>query len=102
MADLLHGNQSSNPQSLPQLTMPRLEYVGLSNASYEVIWIRKIILAILPDYTELTVSATTASQPNHAVSSRSKHIDVRFHIIREAAANGLVRLEYIRTADMTF
>jgi hypothetical protein len=42
-----------------------------------------------------------ASQPNHAVWSRSKHIDVRFHIIREAAANGLVRLEYIRTADMT-
>ena len=35
----------------------------------------------------------TASQPIHAISSRSKNIDVRFHIIRDAAANGLIRLD---------
>jgi len=43
----------------------------------------------------------TANQPIYTISNRSKHIDIRFHIIREAAANGLIRLEYVRTADMT-
>ena len=82
------------------------------NASYEIAWLRKIMLAILPDYTESQMPANTlycdnqgaiatAGQPTYAISSRSKHIDVRFHIIRDATANGLIRLEYIRSTDMT-
>lgn len=31
---------------------------------------------------------------------RSKHIDVRFHFIREAVANNLVKIEYLKTSDM--
>ncbi|EED18959.1 hypothetical protein TSTA_126670 [Talaromyces stipitatus ATCC 10500] len=43
----------------------------------------------------------TMNQPSHSPSTRSKHIDIRFHVIREAIANGLIRLEYIRTTEMT-
>src|ERR1700722_7931899 len=43
----------------------------------------------------------TTGQPSYADSGRSKHIDIRFHIIRDAFANGLIRLEYVRTSDMT-
>ena len=32
--------------------------------------------------------------------SRSKHIDVKFHFIREASQQGLIRLVYIPTTDM--
>jgi hypothetical protein len=35
------------------------------------------------------------------MSGKSKHIDVRFHVVRDAAANGLIRLEYVRTSEMT-
>jgi hypothetical protein len=67
---------------------------------------------LLPDYTELSMPAnrlfsdnqgpiSTANKPKYVISNRSKHIDNRFHIIYEAATNGLVRLEYVRTADMT-
>jgi reverse transcriptase-like protein len=112
---LLNGGPiswKSKQQSLVTTSTHDAEYVGLANASYEVIWLRKLILAILPDYTEHTMPANnlycdnqgaiaTASQPIHAISSRSKHIDVRFHVIRDAAANGLIRLEYVRTGDMT-
>jgi len=107
---LLNGGPiswKSKQQSLVTASTHDAEYVGLANASYEVIWLRKIILAILPDYTEHTMPANnlycdnqgaiaTASQPIHTISSRSKHIDVRFHVIRDAAANGLlIRLEYV-------
>src|SRR5712664_2159803 len=44
-------------QSLVTTSTHDAEYVGLANASYEVIWLRKIILVILPDYTEHTMPA---------------------------------------------
>jgi len=52
-------------------------------------------------YCDNQGAITTANQPTYMVSGRSKHIDVRFHVIRDAAANGLIRLEYVRTEDMT-
>jgi hypothetical protein len=88
------------------------EYVGLAIASKESTWLRKLILAILPQYAEHEMPSNTihcdnqgaiatANQPSHSPSNRSKHIDIRFHIIREAIANGLIRLEYTRTTEMT-
>jgi hypothetical protein len=112
---LLNGGPiswKSKQQSLVTTSTHDAEYVGLSIASQEVVWLRKLLLAILPDYTEHQMPAnalycdnqgaiTTANQPTYMVSGRSKHIDVRFHVIRDAAANGLIRLEYVRTDDMT-
>jgi hypothetical protein len=112
---LLNGGPiswKSKQQSLVTSSTHDAEYVGLANASYEIAWLRKIMLAILPDYTESQMPANTlycdnqgaiatTGQPSYAVSGRSKHIDIRFHIIRDAVANGLVRLEYVRTSDMT-
>ena len=112
---LLNGGPiswKSKQQSLITSSTHDAEYVGLANASYEIAWLRKIMLAILPDYTEFKMPANTlycdnqgaiatTGQPTYAVSGRSKHIDIRFHIIRDAAANGLVRLEYVRTSEMT-
>jgi len=39
-----------------------------------------------------------SENPKH--HSRSKHIDVKFHFIREASQQGLIRLVYIPTTDM--
>ncbi|EED20849.1 hypothetical protein TSTA_080820 [Talaromyces stipitatus ATCC 10500] len=84
----------------------------LATTSYEVIWLWKLILAILSQYVEHTMPSNiiycdnqgaiaTANQPSHSPSTRSKHIDICFHVIREAIANGLIRLEYICTTEMT-
>lgn len=112
---LLNGGPiswKSKQQSLVTSSTHDAEYIGLANASHEITWLRKVMLAMLPDYTEFRMPANTlycdnqgaiatANQPSYSVSGRSKHIDVRFHITRDAAANGLIRLEYIRTTDMT-
>jgi len=48
---------------------------------------------VLPEnalYCDNQGAITTANQPTYMVSGRSKHIDVRFHVIRDAAANGLL------------
>jgi hypothetical protein len=63
------------------------EYVGLVIASYEVIWLRKVLLILLPDYTELSMPAnrlfsdnqgaiTIANKPKYVILNRSKHIDI--------------------------
>lgn len=43
----------------------------------------------------------TAKAPTDAIASpRTKHIDIRFHIIRETLQNGTIRHKYLRTTDM--
>ena len=37
---------------------------------------------------------------NPIAHSRSKHIDIRFHFIREAQENGLIQIKYCPTEDM--
>jgi hypothetical protein len=112
---LLNGGPiawKSKQQSLVTKSTHDAEYIGLAIAAEEAAWLRKLVFTLLPDYTEYLMPANTlfcdnqgaiatANQPSYAVTSRSRHIDVRFHLIRDAAANGLVRIEYIRTAEMT-
>jgi hypothetical protein len=36
---------------------------------------------------------------NHVLNERSRHIDTRFHLIREYEANGQISVSFIRTED---
>lgn len=81
----------------------------MANASYETSYLRRLVADIHPGIhpTHPTTlyadnqSAITTAQSGRDVSPRSKYIDIRYHITREALANGILRLEYIRTTDMT-
>jgi hypothetical protein len=80
------------------------EYMAISDASREVI-------ARLQFYSDLDIS--TSSLPlllNDSQSAltltgdavnyqRAKHIDIRYHFIRDAIAKGQVIVDYIPTAD---
>jgi hypothetical protein len=112
---LLNGGPiswKSKQQSLIATSTHDAEYIGLANASYEITWLRQILAAILPEYTEHKMPANillsdnqgaiaSANKPRFELSARSKHIDIRFHVIRDAIQNGLIRLEYVRTHEMT-
>jgi hypothetical protein len=41
-----------------------------------------------------------AMATNQAYRSRTRHIDVHYHYVREAVENGLVKLEYVSTKNM--
>jgi hypothetical protein len=107
---LLHGacvHWQSKQQSLIARSTHQAEYIGMANASYEISYLRKL----LSDLTEFHGAPTTlyadnqgaidtATSPNADRSPRTKHIDIRYHITREALANGELRLEHVRSADM--
>ena len=101
----------SKQQSLVARSTHEAEYVGMAVASYEISYLRQLLadLAHTPIhnleptllYGDNIGAITTATNPDGHRATRSRHIDIRYHITREALANGTLRLQYIRTADMT-
>ncbi|EED22594.1 conserved hypothetical protein [Talaromyces stipitatus ATCC 10500] len=98
---LLNGGPiswKSKQQSLITSSTHDAEYIGLATASYEY---AEHTMPSNTIHCDNQGAIATANQPSHSLSTRSKHIDIRFHVIREAIANSLIRLEYIRTTEMT-
>jgi hypothetical protein len=101
----------SKQQSLVTRSTHEAEYVGMAIASYEISYLRRLLadLAHTPIhnleptllYGDNMGAITTATNPDGHRTVRSRHIDIRYHITREALANGTLRLQYVRTADMT-
>ena len=87
------------------LSTTEAEYMSTSQSTKEAIWLRKL----LADVGFVQEGATTimcdnqgcialAKNPTH--HSRTKHIDVQHHFIREKLESGEISLEYCPTEDM--
>ena len=87
------------------LSTTEAEYMATSQSTKEAIWLRKL----LADVGFVQEGATTimcdnqgcialAKNPTH--HSRTKHIDVQHHFIREKLESDEIRLEYCPTEDM--
>jgi hypothetical protein len=80
-------------------------------ASYEISYLRKLFADLtatpLIDLEPTTLygdnmgAIATATSPEGDKTARTRHIDIRYHITREALANGTLRLKHIRTTEMT-
>ena len=101
----------SKQQSLIARSTHEAEYVAMAAASYEVSYLRKLFANLtatpLTDleptllYGDNMGAIATATNPDGDKTPRTRHIDIRYHITREALANGTLRLKYVRTTDMT-
>jgi Reverse transcriptase (RNA-dependent DNA polymerase) len=87
------------------LSTTEAEYMATSQCTKEAIWLRKL----LEDVGFVQEGATTimcdnqgcialAKNPTH--HSRTKHIDVQHHFIREKLESGEINLKYCPTEDM--
>ena len=82
------------------------EYYALTNTIKEAIWIRLFLsLTSLPSpipFPILCDNQSTCTIANtDIISSRTKHIDVRHHFIRQHLNNGSFATTWIPTSDMT-
>jgi len=101
----------SKKQSLVSLSSTEAEYVSCSEAAREAIWLRRLYHEITKDRLKSTTPAIQLllSDSQGAISlaqaprfsDRTKHIDIKYHFVRDSCANGLVRLGFISTAEMT-
>jgi hypothetical protein len=97
-------SHSSGKQRITALSSMESEYIETMNAAQEAIFLRKLyasINAAIQGPMKLLTDSEAARNHvrNNVQHSRTKHIDTRFHYIREVHNAGLVDLEHVPAAD---
>ena len=99
-------NWFSKKQATVSMSTAESEYVALGQAAQETVWLRKLLEEIGMD---LTQNPTLIHEDNQGViaiarnpvsHARTKHIDIRYHCVREAILNKVINLEYTPTYKM--
>ena len=107
-AFLLHGGAVSwaaKRQEIVSLSTTESEYVAVTHASKEALWLRSLISQLFDVALEPTPlfsdnQSAIALTKDHQYHPRTKHIDIHFHFIRWIIENGSIRLIYCPTDDM--
>ena len=97
----------SKKQSSVALSTAEAEYIALSSATQEVMWLRQLMSSLLKDY-KLSESTTIYEDNQSAICiaksqqqhGRSKHIDIKFHFTREQVELKNIQLVYCKSRDM--
>ena len=96
---------SSKLQTSPALPSVEAEYMAITRAAQEAIWICQLLEDLGYRQTRPTTlfgdnqgAIALASNPSDHL--RTKHIALRHHFIRFAVSNDAVLLEYISTSEM--
>ena len=99
-------SHSSKLQSIVALSTCEAEYVAMCEAGKEAVWLGYLLaeLGFRKRSTPVTLYAdnqgSIALSNNPEFHRRTKHIDVRFHWIREAVSMKQLQIIYIPTAEM--
>ncbi|GJS83154.1 retrovirus-related pol polyprotein from transposon TNT 1-94 [Tanacetum coccineum] len=92
---------SSKKQKSTAISSTEVEYIALSGCCAQILWMRSQLTDYgfqfnkIPLYCEN--KSTIALCCNNVQHSRAKHIDVRYHFIKEQMENGIVELYFVRT-----
>ena len=93
----------SKRQALVTLSTAEAEYVALSEAAKEAIWIKRLITELQGSCGGATLrednQAAIRIAENPELHARTKHIDVRYHWIRDVIQSKEVKMEYCPTRD---
>ena len=97
---------SSKRQSVVALSSTEAEYMAVTQATKEAIWIRSLLKDLGDEQLEPTTiyednQSCIALAKNPVHHARSKHIDIQYHFVREQIILGAVVLKYLETKEMT-
>ena len=95
----------SKKQATVALSTAEAEYIALSEATQEAIWLQRLLTDIGVPLKGPTVihednQGAFAIARNPVAHARTKHIDIRYHFVREGIQNGAVDLTYVPTDEM--
>ena len=92
---------SSKKQDCTALSTAEAEYVSLSACCAQVLWMRTQLTDYgftfdkIPMYCDSKSAIAISCNPVH--HSKTKHIRVRYHFIKEYVENGTVELFFVKT-----
>ena len=97
---------SSRKQQTVAKSSTEAEYVALSSATQEAVWLRRL----MKDLRRQMDAPTTIYEDNQGAielaknakfHNRTKHIDICHHFVRERVVSNEIRVIYCPTEDMT-
>lgn len=96
----------SRKQRTVALSSTEAEYMGLAEAAKEAIYLRSFLMKLgLDNLANIVIHndnmGTKKLAENPVFHSRSKHIDLRHHFVRDAIQRGLFEVKHIPSEDMT-
>ncbi|GKA88506.1 hypothetical protein Tco_0810270, partial [Tanacetum coccineum] len=86
------------------LSTTEAKFVAAASCACQAVWLRRIMEYLDHDQNSSTTifcdnSSTVELSRNPVLHGRSKHIDVRFHFLRELTRDNVVRLVHCPTQD---
>ena len=95
---------ASKKQPIVTLSSAEAEYVAATGAACQAIWMRRMLKELNYEQEEATKiycdnNSAIALSKNLVFHKISKHIDTRYHFIKELIRNGEIYLEYCKSND---
>jgi hypothetical protein len=97
---------SSNRMPNVTLSSSESEYIGLTNAAKEAMWLRTFLSELHLQPTAPMViygdnQAALSIAQNQQYHTATKHIAIKWHWIREVIESGDIQVKHMSTRDMT-
>nr|GEW61897.1 hypothetical protein [Tanacetum cinerariifolium]GFA11516.1 hypothetical protein [Tanacetum cinerariifolium] len=92
---------SSKKQKSTAISTTEAEYISMSGCCAQILWMRSQLTDYDFDFNKIPLYCDNRSVIalccNNVQHSRSKHIDIRHHFIREKVERGVVKLYFVMT-----
>ncbi|GJY72340.1 hypothetical protein Tco_0476043 [Tanacetum coccineum] len=92
---------SSKKQKCTAISSTEAEYIALSGCCAQILWMRSQLTDYGFQFNKIPLycdkKSVIALCCNNVQHSRAKHIDVRYHFIKDQMENGIVELYFVRT-----
>jgi hypothetical protein len=97
---------SSRKQGSIAQSNAKAKYIVASVASREAIWLRKLLSDLFSAKLEPTVihcdnQSCIKLSENPVFHDRSKHIEMRYHYVRDMVQKNILSIQYVPTAEQT-
>jgi len=90
-------------QATVALSTTEAEYMAISEAVKEAIWVRQLVGELVQEEQEIVIYCDSQSAihltKNQMFHDRTKHIDIRYHFVRDVISGGDIVIKKINTAD---
>ena len=93
----------SRQQKTTSLSSCESEYYAMTEAATELMYVKQLFEFLeVPIELPMVIQADNQGAiflARNETSSRTKHVDVRYHFIRELVETGVIKLEYVHTKE---
>ncbi|KAL0420696.1 UNVERIFIED_CONTAM: Retrovirus-related Pol polyprotein from transposon TNT 1-94 [Sesamum latifolium] len=95
---------SSKKQPVVSLSTTEAEFIAAASCACQVVWLKRVLGKLGQNQDKSTLiycdsSSAIKLSKNPVMHGRSKHIDVRFHFLRDLTKDGTIDLVHCRTQE---